>query len=76
MIAAKTDPDFYGNDSELVCVIPSCRIWKVDGDDDTAAVPEPTELPKDAEFYTSDVLPREVMQGRLSRIGEASGETV
>jgi hypothetical protein len=76
MNASKTDPGFYGNDSELVCVMPSGRIWKVDGDDGSAPIRELTELPKGVESYTGDDLPRDVMQGHLSRIGEASGETV
>jgi hypothetical protein len=76
MIAAKTDPGLYGNDTHLICVMPLGSIGKVDGDDDTAAVRDLAEMPKDVETYTSDVLPREIMKANLSRIGEAWGETV
>jgi hypothetical protein len=76
MNAAKTAPRFYGIDTDWFCVMPSGRIWQFDGDDAKAAVRELAELPADVESYTGDVLPREFMQGHLSRIGAASGETL
>jgi hypothetical protein len=34
MSAAKTDPGFYGNDTYLICVIPSGRIWLAERSDE------------------------------------------
>jgi hypothetical protein len=30
MSAPRTDPGFYGNDTDLICVMPSGRIWLVE----------------------------------------------
>ena len=77
MIASKTDPGFYGNDTDLICVMPSGRIWLVERPDEGEGVlRELTDLPNDVESHTGDILSREIMQGHLSRIGEASGERV
>jgi len=76
MSAAKTDPGFYGNDTDLICVMPSGRIWLVERPDEGQDVfRELTELPKDVETYR-DVLPRDLIQGNLARIEAASGESV
>jgi hypothetical protein len=76
MIATKTDPGFYGNDTDLICVMPSGRIWLVERPDEGQDVfLELTELSKDVEIYR-DVLPRDFVQGHLTRIEAASGESV
>jgi len=76
MSAAKTDTGFYGNDTDLICVMPSGRIWLVERPDEGQDVfRELMELPKEVETY-HDVLPRDFIEGHLMRIEAASGESV
>jgi hypothetical protein len=76
MNATKTDPGFYGNDTDLICVMPSGRIWLVERPDEGADVlRELTELPKDVETYR-DVFPTDYIQGHLQRIEAASDESI
>jgi hypothetical protein len=56
--------------------MPSGRIWLVERPDEGQDVfLELTELSKDVEIYR-DVLPRDFVQGHLTRIEAASGESV
>jgi hypothetical protein len=69
-------PGFYGNDTDLICVMPSGRIWLVERPDEGQNVfRELTVLPKDVETYR-DVLQRDLSQGHLTWIEAASGESV
>jgi hypothetical protein len=75
MSATKTDPGFYGNDTQLICVMPSGRIWLGESNDESQAVCELTELPRDVESYIG-VLPPDYVKELLQRIEAASGESV
>jgi hypothetical protein len=55
--------------------MPSGRIWIVESNDESQAVRELTELPRDVERYIG-VLPPDYVKELLQRIEAASGESV
>ena len=68
MGATKTDFGFFGNDTDLICAMPSGRIWLVERPDNEhglrLALIEP---PKDVET-DRDIFPRNLNQGHLRLI--------
>jgi hypothetical protein len=76
MSAPRSPLGFYGNDTDLICAMPSGRIWLVERTDEgTDVLRELAELPNDVETYRN-VLPRDLIQGHLLRIEAVSGESV
>jgi hypothetical protein len=66
---------FYGDDTNLICVMSSGRIWLVERPEEGPDVlRELYELPRGVESHRN-VVPREIIQGHLVRIATASGES-
>jgi hypothetical protein len=75
MIAAKTDVGFYGNDTDLVFVTRSGRVWLVERPDEGSNIlRELKELPKGVESYKG-VFPAGFEEEHLARIQAAGGAT-
>jgi hypothetical protein len=75
MIATKTAPGFYGNDTDLVYVTRSGRVWLVERPDEGPDVlRELSELPRGFEFLEGVFLPG-FEEGHLTRIQTAGGAT-
>ena len=75
MTSPKPDPGFYGDDTDLIYVTRSGRIWLVDRPDEGPSVlRELSELPRGVESYQG-VLPAEVEEQHLARIEAAGGLT-
>jgi hypothetical protein len=76
MSATKTDPGFYGNDTDMICVMPSSRIWLVGRPDEEHVLRLVLiELPRDVET-DRDTFPRDFNQGHRRRIKAASDESI
>jgi hypothetical protein len=73
-MSAPLAPGFYGNDSELIVVAPSGRIWQVEREAESPTLCELIELPGDVESYQG-VLPRDMVKGHLEKIEATSGES-
>jgi hypothetical protein len=75
MISSKADAGFYGNDTDLVYVTRSGRIWLVERPDEgTEVLRELAELPSGVESY-SDVFQPGFEEDHLARIQAAGGAT-
>jgi hypothetical protein len=68
MIATKTDTGFYGNDTDLVYVTRSGRVWLVERPDEGSDVlRELADLPRGVEFWPAR-FPRDFEEKHLARI--------
>jgi hypothetical protein len=74
LMSAPLAAGFYGNDSELIVVTPSGRIWIVDSEAESPMLRELTELPREVESY-DHVLPPDLVKDHLAKIEAASGES-